>query len=54
MWPSFCPHCRDERKPSRDQERALKRRIHALGRKATIYDTTGAPLETTVAVPRKP
>jgi hypothetical protein len=44
MWPNFCPDCNNvRRKPVRDQERALKRRIHTVLRHPTVYLTTGWP-----------
>jgi hypothetical protein len=43
MWPWFCKSCQNEhRQPTRDQGRALKRRIKALrrGDGATVYEST--------------
>jgi hypothetical protein len=39
MWSEFCPDCRSaHRKPAREQERALRRRITtAVTRPATVY-----------------
>ena len=49
MWPTFCPDCNNtRRKPARDQERAVKRRIYAAVRHPTIYATSGVPPETRV------
>jgi hypothetical protein len=38
MWPGFCDDCRsDRRKPHRDQERAIRRRLDHLSATATTY-----------------
>jgi len=48
MWPTFCPDCNNaRRKPARDQERAVKRKVHTMVRRPTIYVTTGTAPEVT-------